>query len=110
METAKLVLAIALFALGTLVVALNVFLSFVRYPMHRWRGGTKENYRYASGLPLFGSLFLWGSAWLPRDNPAAMWIAILLSLPDTAGIPCCIVMLAYAFLIYRETPPTENGP
>jgi hypothetical protein len=44
--------AFAVFALGAFICLLNFYLSFVRYPLHRWRGLPKESYQWVSGFPL----------------------------------------------------------
>lgn len=81
-----------LFALGAFVTMTNAYLSLLRYPIHRLRGGTMETYQWISGVPLVGSLFLWLSIpllpwmWL-------RWIAGVLSLFDTAGIHWFVVMM-----------------
>src|SRR5262245_13106626 len=74
-----------LFAIGAFLTLTNVYLSFLRYPIHRAVGGTRANYRWASGIPLFGSLLLWIS--IPFLSSAALrWVAAILSLFDTGGI------------------------
>ncbi len=75
-----------LFVLGALATATNFYLSFLRYPVHRLTGGNREDYHWVSGIPLFGSLFLWISAVCLRDFPAFSWAAIVLSAFDTAGL------------------------
>ena len=74
-----------LFGLGALVTALNVYRSFLRYPIHRARGGARETYRWISGIPLFGSLLLWVSIGLLPTH-GLKWLADLLSIFDTGGV------------------------
>jgi len=76
---------IVLFALGGIITLNNICLSFVRYPIHRARGGDRETYRWVSGIPLFGSLLLWISIGL-LPSPALKWTAGILSIFDTGGI------------------------
>jgi hypothetical protein len=75
-----------LFALGALISCLNFYASFLRYPVHRLRGGTRENYRWSSGLPLIGSLALWASIPLLLHRQPWPWVAFGLSLLDTGGL------------------------
>ena len=51
-------IAAVLLALGGLMCGLNFYLSFLRYPIHRLAGGTKDNYKWVSGAPVFGSVFV----------------------------------------------------
>jgi hypothetical protein len=83
---------VILFALGAFVTLANVYFSFLRYPIHRARGGTPETYRWVSGIPLFGSLFLWISIFL-LPSASLLWIAGILSIFDTGGIHWLIGMI-----------------
>ena len=74
-----------LFAAGAFVTVMNAYLSFIRYPVHLALGGTRETYRWVSGFPLVGSLFLWLSILL-LSSVALKWFAAALSLFDTGGI------------------------
>ena len=78
-----------LFGLGACVCLVNCYLSWLRYPLHRARGGSPETYRWASGVPLVGSslvviawvFWLRGYGSLPLDVTA--WVLVLI---DTGGI------------------------
>jgi hypothetical protein len=74
-----------LLALGAFVTLANVYLSFIRYPVHLALGGSRETYRWASGVPLVGSLLLWLSIPL-LSSFGLRWFAAALSLFDTGGI------------------------
>lgn len=74
-----------LFGLGGFFTALNFYLCFLRFPLHRAFGGTRESYQWASGIPLLGSLLLWISIPFLPSAPW-MWLAAGLSLLDTGGI------------------------
>ncbi len=76
---------IVLFALGAFLTLSNVYLSFLRYPIHLARGGTRETYRWVSGIPVLGSLLLWISICL-LPSTRLKWLACLLSIFDTGGI------------------------
>jgi predicted membrane channel-forming protein YqfA (hemolysin III family) len=80
-----IVIAFVLFGLGTLITFLNFYLSFVRYPLYRLRGGATDEYKWVSGAPLVGSLLLWVSAAVLRQYPGFAWAAIVISLFDTGG-------------------------
>ena len=74
-----------LFAVGAFVTVMNAYLSFIRYPVHLALGGTRETFRWVSGIPLIGSVCLWisipllSSVWLK-------WCAAALSIFDAGGI------------------------
>lgn len=72
---------IILLALGTFVTLMNVYLSFIRYPID----ATRETYRWVSGLPLVGSLSLWLSIPL-LSSVGLRWFAAVLSVFDTGGV------------------------
>lgn len=74
-----------LFGLGGGFTAINFYLSYLRFPLHRAFGGTRESYQWASGIPLLGSLLLWISIPFLPSAPW-MWAAAGLSLFDTGGI------------------------
>lgn len=75
-----------LFALAGYFCLLNFYLSFLRYPSYLWRGGSKESYRFISGIPILGSLIvylLYRNAHLPDTLQI---VAIILIAVDTGGI------------------------
>lgn len=74
-----------LIGLGALVVWLNVYTSWIRPLAHLRRGGTREDYRHASGLPIVGTVLLTigqGLAAVPWPWAAALLTALVL---DTGG-------------------------
>ncbi len=82
----SIILAWTAFVLGASLSFLNFYLSFLRYPFHRLRGFPKESFRYASGIPLFGSIFL-GLALLGlHSQPGVLPVAIALAVIDTGGV------------------------
>jgi hypothetical protein len=93
----------ALFGLGAFLTIANFYFSLLRYPVHVWRGGTRENYRWESGIPVFGSLFLWVSAFCLTTQPIFMWLAIGLSLFDTAGLHWFLGVMLYQ--CFKEDRP-----
>jgi len=79
----------ALLAAGGCICALNFYLSFLRYLLFLARGGSREDYRFVSGFPLVGSLFVviaW-AVWLrPRHSLVVDCVAAVLVLIDTGGV------------------------
>jgi hypothetical protein len=81
---------------GALATALNFYLSWVRYPIHRWTHGDKR-FKFVSGAPLIGSLFLWFAAavfFLGGQSPWA-WACLFLSLFDTGGLHWFAIQMIY---------------
>lgn len=87
-----------LFGLGALLSVTNLYLSFLRHPLHRLRGLPEESYYRVSGFPLFGSLFIALSLIGLRDIPAMIPVAIVLMLIDTGGIHWFIGSMIYQFV------------
>ena len=77
------ILGYALFALGAFVSCVNFYLGFLRYPFCKLLG---REYKWDSGLPLFGSLFLVIAVVMLRDSPVLFWGGIIIALFDTGGL------------------------
>jgi len=97
-----MVFGIVLFVAGALITCLNFYLSFLRYPVHLLSGGYRDNYRWVSGLPLFGSLLLWISMPLLRDAPSMIWWALVVSMFDTAGLHWFVGVVLWQALFGRR--------
>jgi hypothetical protein len=83
-----------LLALGTLTTLLNIYFGYIRYTIHRARGRSDESLQYVSGIPIFGSLFLWISIPLV-PSVGLRWFAAILSIFDTVGIHWFIGMMLW---------------
>jgi hypothetical protein len=99
------IIGLTLCAFGTLIACLNFYISFLRYPLHRWRGGTRDDYRWVSGVPMVGSISLWTGAQLLAVRPALAWTALVISFFDTGGIPAFCVTMIY-MQIFRPSRDT----
>lgn len=77
--------AAILFSFGAFFAVLNFYLDILRYPIHRALGGDRDTFRFVSGIPILGALFLWISIPL-LSSPSLRWTAGILSLFDTQGI------------------------
>ena len=91
-----------LLAFGCFLSLTNFYLSFLRYPLFRLRGGAPEDYHWMSGYPLVGSLvvliclpFVFSNAWL-------FWIGIICAALDTGGVHWFLIGFAYVGI--RGTP------
>jgi hypothetical protein len=78
-------------AVGVAISCLNFYLSVVRYPLHRWRGKPRSEFRWISGFPLLGSLgvvvglvLMKLSSGLPPTLVVALALAI--AVLDTGGL------------------------
>jgi len=74
-----------IFMLGAVVSVVNMYTSYLRYPVHRVLGKSRDSYKHVSGFPLIGGLVLIG-AWL---LPQSLWLSLvtaLLMLLDTGGV------------------------
>jgi hypothetical protein len=80
---------------GGLVCALNFYLSFCRYALHRLRGGSRGSYRWRSGLPVVGSLLVALSIVRFYDAPWILTVALVLIAIDTGGIHWFAGLLIY---------------
>lgn len=79
-----------IFVLGAVVSIVNMYTSYLRYPVHRLLGKSRDSYKHVSGLPLIGGFVLIG-AWL---LPQSLWLSLvtaLLMLLDTGGISWFVV-------------------
>jgi hypothetical protein len=80
------IIALGLFILGGFICCLNFYHSFLRYLIHRMSGGNKDNYKWVSGFPLIGSLFVAILLLRYSHNTWIFVIAIILIAIDTGGI------------------------
>ncbi len=88
----------ALLVVGGFLCALNAYLSWLRFPLYRLRGGLPGDYRWVSGIPLFGSLlvfFAWVGQVRHEDSiglNALVWTLVAI---DTGGLHWFLISLAY---------------
>ncbi len=90
-----------MFAVGSLISLLNFYFSFLRYGVYKL---LKRKYKWESGIPLFGSLFLFVSLLFLYKNPYILILGIALILMDTGGILWFI-----AIMIYYKIKDRRNG-
>ena len=97
--------AAALFIYGGWLCCYNFYCYFLRYGVHLLRGGTRENYRWDSGCPLLGSLFVAISlAWF-WSNPTMLIQGGVLILIDTGGVHWMICTIFYRHLTGKYPIP-----
>ena len=91
-----------LFGFGALFVGLNFYISVLRYPLHRLRGGTSEDFRWVSGTPLIGVLVVPGVALLPASSTMGV-TGLALLLLDFGGLHW------FAIAVWREGFPQPEA-
>ena len=80
-------------ACGGATAFLNFYRSVLRYLLYRVLGRA-DKYRFVSGLPALGTLFLIIAAVLLFDVPVWRWLVAAFIVIDTGGLPWfCGVML-----------------
>ncbi len=82
-----------LLALGGIVCCVNFYLSFLRYPVHRMLGKKKEEYRWISDIPVFGSLFVAISLFRFWQPPWLLATAIEYATEACRLVPCQVLIL-----------------
>ena len=79
-------LTCAVLGFGSLICAINFYLSFLRYPVFLRGEGKKEEYRHASGFPLVGSALVAAALVFGDFDHWIFWSGIVVALLDTGGI------------------------
>ena len=77
---------------GAYIAGLNFYLSFLRFPLARWRG---KDVRFVSGLPLVGSVVLGCFAAWHYDEAGWFWASVALLLLDTGGMAWLVIMIVW---------------
>ena len=96
------IIAYMLFGLGGFFCLLNFYLSFLRYPIYRLSGGRKQEYKWVSGAPALGSLFVGFSL---LSQYLTNWIVILgvaLILMDTGGLHWFLATIFYYVIFGKK--------
>ena len=94
-----MILAYALFTVGTFVCFLNVYLSFLRYLLCRLIG---REYKHVSGVPLFGSLLLVIAVTMLHERSLFFWSGIVIALLDTGGLHWFAGVMLWMCLFRRD--------
>jgi len=94
---------VVLFSMGGFICCKNFYLSFLRYPIHRLKGGSREDYQWVSGIPVLGSLLVaapFARLWLPSE---LVPVGIILFLIDTGGLHWFAGSMLYHVILKRGT-------
>lgn len=92
-------LAYVMFTLGAFVCCLNFYLTFLRYPFCRL---LRREYKWVSGIPLFGSLLLVIAVAMLHDKPLFFWSGLTIALLDTAGLHWFASTMLWMYLFRRD--------
>ena len=88
------IVAYVLLSFGGLLCVLNFYLSFLRYPLYKLRGKQSE-YRWVSGIPLFGSVFVAVALVILREPFGIIVFGVILAALDTGGLHWFIGTMAF---------------
>jgi hypothetical protein len=81
------------FACVALIFAIfNAYLYRVRPWLYHFRRGSMDGYRFVSGLPLFGTVFVVVAGLKGFGDPRAAVIGLIALTVDTAGLPWFLMM------------------
>jgi len=95
-----------LMALGGLICLANAYLSFVRYGVHRLRGGIRETYRHVSSVPLVGSVLVAVALIGLWNSMPARIIGLVIMAIDTGGLHWFAISI---FVNGVRGKPAEDG-
>ena len=96
------VLGVALVVVALAVAALNAHLSWVRPLLFRWRHGSMAEYRFISGFPVVGTVFVVLAVVAAFGSTAVAILALLSLFLDTGGL------LWFAAVVWKD--PAFSGP
>jgi len=83
--------ALPMAAAGMFLGGANAYSSWVRPLLHRLREGSLRGYKFASGIPLFGTLLAIGSVLTAYGAQGVAGVAVITLLLDTGGVPWLVV-------------------
>jgi hypothetical protein len=74
------------------VVVFNLHTSYFRALLYRWRHGRMDGFRFASGMPLIGTIFILIESILGFGSLYTSLLVLLAYVLDTGGFPWLLVM------------------
>jgi len=99
-----------LFWLGALICVLNFYLSFLRYPIFLWRGGRKSEYKWTSGAPYIGSLFVLVGMSSLHETRWILIAGLVLILIDTGGLHWFLGSMLYQWITRTDEDVQRKIP
>ncbi len=84
-------LGVGLGAIGLLLAGFNLYLSVGRPLIYWWRHRSMEGYRFVSGFPGIGTLFVVASSIVGFSDWRAAALGIIALAVDTGGLPWFLV-------------------
>jgi hypothetical protein len=95
--------ALILLAFGAFLSFINFYLSFLCYPVHIFRGGNRADYKWVSGFPLVGTLFIVLALVADGlERPIVLYTGLIALFMDTGGVLWIIGQALYARLTDRS--------
>jgi hypothetical protein len=91
-----------LFCLGGFFCLLNFYLSFVRYPVYRLAGGSRQEYKWVSGAPVLGSLFVGLSLISLYETNWMVISGVAFILMDTGGLHWFLATMFYYGVFWKK--------
>ena len=76
-----------------LLGGVNFYLSWIRFPLHIWRQGTREGYRFVSGIPGLGSIGSTLGAVVAWGDWRAAVLALVAVVIDTGGFSWFLIAM-----------------
>lgn len=96
------IIAYMLFGLGGFFCLLNFYLSFLRYPIYGLSGGGKQEYKWVSGAPVLGSLFVGLSLIFHYATNWMLISGVALIIIDTGGLHWFLATMFYYEIFRKE--------
>jgi hypothetical protein len=96
-----------LFCLGGFICIVNFYLSFLHYPLYRLKGGQKTDYKWISGFPVLGSVFVIFSIILLLDFWVLMGGIVLITI-DTGGFHWFLGSMFY-HKVWKKSEGSNNS-
>jgi amino acid transporter len=93
------VVGLAFFVPAVLIAVTNFYLTFLRTPLHRWRG---RDVRPDSGIPAVGTGFLVLALMFLYWSPLIRWGTLVVAVVDTGGIPWVFVTVLWVAMRRRQ--------
>ncbi|MEQ8765457.1 MAG: hypothetical protein RL885_16125 [Planctomycetota bacterium] len=97
---------------GAFICVVNFYLTFLRYPIIQAKGKCRDDYRFISGVPLFGStfvIFAW-VFWIRHEGSLLLDVATWsLAVFDTGGIHWLLAMEVWQWLEDRRGADAESS-
>lgn len=86
-------LGVLFIVVAALISATNLYLAFIRPWLYRLKHGNFENYKYISGIPIIGEIFVVMAALYLPSSPITGALLLFVYFSNVGAIPCFFVQL-----------------